>query len=95
MSTAVQVSEQVNASERYAERVNPQWVRLLNLLESAGWHVEQTLHAPLTPAGRAAERLTRGRSAEFLVYQWSALSRNGPAGRPLPADATDRASADQ
>jgi ornithine--oxo-acid transaminase len=33
MSTAVQVSEQVNASERYAERVNPQWVRLLNLLE--------------------------------------------------------------
>ena len=66
---------------------------LVNLLESAGWHVEQTLHAPLTPAGRAAERLTRGRSAEFLVYQWSALSRNGPAGRPLPADATDRAGA--
>jgi len=33
MSTAVRVKEQVNASQRYAERVNPEWVRLLNLLE--------------------------------------------------------------
>jgi trans-aconitate methyltransferase len=66
---------------------------LVDLLESAGWHVEQTLHAPLTAAGRAAERLTRGRSAEFLVYQWSALSRNEPAGHQLPAGATERTAA--
>jgi ornithine--oxo-acid transaminase len=33
MSTAVQVASQTNASERYAERVNPQWVRLLELLQ--------------------------------------------------------------
>lgn len=33
MSTAVQVTGQVNTSQRYAQRVNPQWVRLLNLLE--------------------------------------------------------------
>lgn len=33
MSTAVRVREQASASEKYAERVNPQWVRLLNLLE--------------------------------------------------------------
>ena len=35
MSTAVQVQikEQANGEERYAERVNPAWVRLLALLE--------------------------------------------------------------
>ena len=33
MSTAVQINEQTSASQRYAERVNPEWVRLLNLLE--------------------------------------------------------------
>jgi ornithine--oxo-acid transaminase len=33
MSTAVQVRQAASGSERYAERVNPEWVRLLNLLE--------------------------------------------------------------
>ncbi len=33
MSTAVQVRKSASGSERYAERVNPEWVRLLNLLE--------------------------------------------------------------
>jgi ornithine--oxo-acid transaminase len=33
MSTAVQVRQVASGSERYAERVNPEWVRLLNLLE--------------------------------------------------------------
>lgn len=33
MSTAVQVREQANASERYSKRVNPAWVRLLSVLE--------------------------------------------------------------
>ena len=33
MSTAVQVRKAASGSERYAERVNPEWVRLLNLLE--------------------------------------------------------------
>ena len=33
MGTAVQINEQLSASQRYAERVNPEWVRLLNLLE--------------------------------------------------------------
>jgi 2-polyprenyl-3-methyl-5-hydroxy-6-metoxy-1,4-benzoquinol methylase len=50
---------------------------LIALLEASGWHVERTAHAPLTPAGRLLERATRGRSAEFLVYQWSALARRG------------------
>jgi len=48
---------------------------LVALLESTGWHVEQTAHAQLSRAGRVAERLTRGLSAEFTVYQWSALAR--------------------
>jgi len=48
---------------------------LVDLLEGSGWAVERTVHAPLSRAGRAAERLTRGVSADFLVYQWSALAR--------------------
>ncbi len=45
------------------------------LLEDAGWRVERRGHPPLTALGRVAERATRGRSAEFLVYQWWALAR--------------------
>jgi predicted TPR repeat methyltransferase len=48
---------------------------LIALLEASGWSVERTAHAPLTPAGRLLEGATRGRSAEFLVYQWSAFAR--------------------
>jgi len=52
---------------------------LVQLLETTGWHVQGTAHAPLTSAGRLAERVTRGVSAEFLIYQWSALARRaGP-----------------
>jgi hypothetical protein len=50
---------------------------LRELLESAGWHVERSGHPPLSRLGRAAERLTRGLSAELLVYQWWALARAG------------------
>jgi len=45
------------------------------LLEGSGWRVERSGHPPLTPAGEVAEKLTRGLSAEFLVYQWWALAR--------------------
>lgn len=48
---------------------------LAALLERSGWRVERSGHPPLTRAGRLAERLTGGRSAEFLVYQWWALAR--------------------
>ena len=33
MSTAIHISESKQTSERYAAHVNPQWVRLLDLLE--------------------------------------------------------------
>lgn len=62
----------------HRDRTHLRWLTrrdLVELLESSGWRVERTSHAPLTPVGRLAERLTGGRSAEFLVYQWSALAR--------------------
>jgi len=64
----------------HRDRTHLRWLTrsdLVALLESSGWRVERTLHAPLSAAGRLAERATRGRSAEFLVYQWSALARAG------------------
>jgi 2-polyprenyl-3-methyl-5-hydroxy-6-metoxy-1,4-benzoquinol methylase len=67
----------------HRDRTHLRWVTrrdLVELLESNGWHVERTAHAPLTAAGRLAERLTGGRSAEFLVYQWSALARLAASG---------------
>jgi predicted TPR repeat methyltransferase len=63
----------------HRDRTHLRWVTrrdLVELLEGSGWRVERTAHAPLTPVGRLAERLTGGRSAEFLVYQWSALARH-------------------
>jgi 2-polyprenyl-3-methyl-5-hydroxy-6-metoxy-1,4-benzoquinol methylase len=80
----------------HRDRTHLRWFTradLVALLEEGGWRVERTLHAPLTPVGRAAAGLTRGRSAEFLVYQWSALSRNAPAGSPSPAGAAEPAAA--
>jgi predicted TPR repeat methyltransferase len=62
----------------HRDRTHLRWLTrrdLVELLASSGWRVERTSHAPLTPLGRVAERLTGGRSAEFLVYQWSALAR--------------------
>lgn len=80
----------------HRDRTHLRWFTradLVALLEAGGWRVERTLHAPLTPAGRLAARLTGGRSAEFLVYQWSALSRNASAGSPSLAVAADPAAA--
>jgi 2-polyprenyl-3-methyl-5-hydroxy-6-metoxy-1,4-benzoquinol methylase len=62
----------------HRDRTHLRWLTrsdLVRLLEENGWRVERTLHAPLSTPGRAAERLTRGLSAEFSVYQWSALAR--------------------
>jgi 2-polyprenyl-3-methyl-5-hydroxy-6-metoxy-1,4-benzoquinol methylase len=48
---------------------------LVALLEATGWSVERVAHTPLRRLSAVAERLTRGLTAEFLVYQWSALAR--------------------
>ena len=56
---------------------------LVRLVGAAGWEVERTAHGALRPASALAERLTRGLTAEFLVYQWSLLARaprSAPAG---------------
>ncbi len=48
---------------------------LVELLEGAGWPVVSVRHGELRPLSRLAARLTRGLSAEFLVYQWAALAQ--------------------
>jgi 2-polyprenyl-3-methyl-5-hydroxy-6-metoxy-1,4-benzoquinol methylase len=61
----------------HRDRTHLRWLTrrdLADLLEESGWHVDRTLHAPLTRAGRALDGATGGRSSEFLVYQWSALA---------------------
>jgi O-antigen biosynthesis protein len=64
----------------HRDRTHLRWLTradLVRLLGDGGWDVEGTAHAPLTAAGRVLERATRGLSAEFLVYQWSARARAG------------------
>jgi 2-polyprenyl-3-methyl-5-hydroxy-6-metoxy-1,4-benzoquinol methylase len=45
------------------------------MLEDAGWHVERVDHQELHQVSKLAERITRGLTAEFLVYQWALLAR--------------------
>ena len=45
------------------------------MLEDAGWHVECVDHQELHQVSKLAERITRGLTAEFLVYQWAILAR--------------------
>lgn len=62
----------------HRDRTHLRWLTpsdLAALVGDAGWRVERAGHPPLTAAGRALERLTAGRSAEFLVYQWWVLAR--------------------
>jgi len=48
---------------------------LVELLRTTGWSVDGVDFGALRPVSRAAARLTRGRSPEFLAYQLSALAR--------------------
>ena len=71
----------------HRDRTHLRWFTkrdLVELLEDTGWNVERVAHGETRPVSRLAERLTRGLSAEFLVYQQSALARRGsaPAARP-------------
>ena len=45
------------------------------MLEDAGWNVERVDHQELHQVSKLAERITRGLTAEFLVYQWAILAR--------------------
>jgi len=45
------------------------------MLEDAGWHVERVDHQELHQVSKLAESITRGLTAEFLVYQWALLAR--------------------
>jgi 2-polyprenyl-3-methyl-5-hydroxy-6-metoxy-1,4-benzoquinol methylase len=62
----------------HRDRTHLRWFTrrdLRALLEDAGWHVDSVAHGRLRPVSRAAARLTRGLTAELLVYQLSALAR--------------------
>ncbi|MEW6582796.1 MAG: class I SAM-dependent methyltransferase [Actinomycetota bacterium] len=52
---------------------------LVALLEDTGWRVQEVTHGALRPVSRRLARLTRGLSAEFLVWQWQALARPAAA----------------
>lgn len=71
----------------HRDRTHLRWFTkrdLVDLLEQTGWEVESVAHGEVRPLSRLLERLTRGLSAELLVYQLSALareSRSGQAGR--------------
>jgi 2-polyprenyl-3-methyl-5-hydroxy-6-metoxy-1,4-benzoquinol methylase len=74
----------------HRDRTHLRWFTkrdLVELLEETGWSVERVAHGELRPVSRLAARLTRGLSAEFLVYQQSALARSrGSAPAAPPAN---------
>jgi len=47
---------------------------IIAAVEAAGWRVEATSHSPISAPRRLLERLTFGRSSEFLVLQWYVLA---------------------
>ena len=47
---------------------------IARLLGETGWKVEHIDHGALRPLSALAERVTRGLTAELLVYQWSLLA---------------------
>jgi len=71
----------------HRDRTHLRWFTrrdLVDLLSGAGWSVEAVSHGELRPISRLAERLTRGLSAEFLVYQLSALGRRAGSAPEAP-----------
>jgi 2-polyprenyl-3-methyl-5-hydroxy-6-metoxy-1,4-benzoquinol methylase len=53
---------------------------LVAAVSEAGWEVIGVAHSPLSAPRRVLERLTLGRSSEFLVFQWYVLATRS-AGR--------------
>jgi len=63
----------------HRDRTHLRWFTrrdIMALLEECGWAVERVDHLPLRAVSAAAARLSRGLTAEFLVFQWSVLARN-------------------
>lgn len=47
-------------------------------IDEAGFEVQSRTHPPISAGRRALGRLTRGRSTEFLVWQWQVLAIRRP-----------------
>ena len=66
----------------HRDRTHLRWFTrrdIVAAMERTGWAVQRVSHPPLQKS-RALDRLTRGRSTEFLVGQWYVLGvRAAPA----------------
>ena len=51
---------------------------LISSVSEAGWEILGVSHNPLSAPRRLLERLTLGRSSEFLVFQWYVLAMRSP-----------------
>lgn len=68
------------ADAGHRDRTHLRWFTradLCALLEAEGWQAPRASHAPLRAVSRLAARLTRGFTAELLVYQLHVLARRG------------------
>lgn len=64
--------------EGHRDATHLRWFTLrdaCDMLATAGWSVESFDHQELRPLSNAISRLTRGLSAEFLVFQWAIAAR--------------------
>ncbi len=62
----------------HRDRTHLRWFTrrdITRALEEAGWEVVKVGHPPISSTRRLLDRLTRGRSTEFLVWQWHLLAR--------------------
>lgn len=64
--------------EGHRDATHLRWFTLrdaCDMLSAANWAVERRDHQELRPVSNAISRLTRGVSAEFLVFQWAIAAR--------------------
>lgn len=65
-------------SEGHRDATHLRWFTrrdAVEMLERGGWRVERVEHQDLHPVSRVLETITRGTSAELVVYQWALLGR--------------------
>lgn len=69
------------ASSGHRDNTHLRWFTRRDIVvaaQGAGWRVESVSHTRLSLPRRILERLTFGRSSEFLVFQWYVLAIREP-----------------